>query len=416
MTPPDQDTPDRPPAPIISRLLGDPRVAQARLGRRIGRLPYFTKVESATGPITRMEGREILNFGSNNYLGLANDARVISAAQEAAARWGAGVTGSRLLNGNLALHEELEEALRRFYGRTGALVFSTGYGANLGLMSVLLGRHDRAWVDEEMHASVLDGVALARANMKRFGHNDPEDLLAQAAEDTHPGICVVEGVYSMRGDRAPLRRFLEVCRASRLALIVDEAHGLGTVGTRGLGTVEDEGVVQDADFITITFSKSLGSCGGAIIGDAEQIEALRFLTRPFLFTAANTPASVAAALAALRILQAEPGLVRELKERVRSLREALHARGLRPIPSDGPIVSVEVGADFDTLQAWRLLWNRGIYANPVVSPAAPAGKGLLRLSVMRTHEEQMVRTVADACADVFSDLQLSHEGRGKVAS
>ncbi|RKH61857.1 aminotransferase class I/II-fold pyridoxal phosphate-dependent enzyme [Corallococcus llansteffanensis] len=416
MTRPEQDTAGRLRAPVIQRLLGDPRVAQARLGKRIGRLPYFTRVESATGPITRMEGRDILNFGSNNYLGLANDPRVIAAAQEASGRWGAGVTGSRLLNGNLALHEELEDALRRFYGRTGAMVFSTGYGANLGLMSSLLGRNDRAWVDEEMHASVLDGVWLARANMKRFGHNDPEHLLAQAKDDTASGLCVVEGVYSMRGDRAPLRRFLEVCRETRLALVVDEAHGLGTVGARGLGTVEEDGVVQDVDFITITFSKSLGSCGGAILGDKEQIEALRVLTRPFLFTAANTPASVAAALASLRILHEDPGLVGQLKERVRSLREALTARGLQPIPSDGPIVSVEVGADFDTLQAWRLLWNRGIYANPVIHPAVPAGRGLLRLSVMRTHEEQMVRTVADACADVFSDLQLSHQGLGKVAS
>ncbi|NVJ04422.1 aminotransferase class I/II-fold pyridoxal phosphate-dependent enzyme [Myxococcus sp. AM001] len=416
MTPHDPTTAGRSRAPVIQKLLGDPRVAQARLGRRIGRLPYFTRVESATGPLTRMEGRDILNFGSNNYLGLANDARVIAAAQEASARWGAGVTGSRLLNGNLALHEELEEALRRFYGRTGAMVFSTGYGANLGLMSSLLGRNDRAWVDEEMHASVLDGVWLARATMKRFAHNDPEDLLSQATQEDLPGLCVVEGVYSMRGDRAPLRRFLEVCRATRLALIVDEAHGLGTVGERGLGTVEEEGIVQDADFITVTFSKSLGSCGGAIIGDADQIEALRVLTRPFLFTASNTPASVAAALAALRILQTEPELVRELKARVSSLREALTARGLRPLPSDGPIVSVEVGADFDTLQAWRLLWNRGIYANPVIHPAVPAGRGLLRLSVMRTHEAQMVHAVADACADVFSDLQLSQQGQGKVTS
>ncbi|NMO16539.1 pyridoxal phosphate-dependent aminotransferase family protein [Pyxidicoccus fallax] len=416
MTPLDRDPPDRSRSPIIRRLLDDPRVAQARLGRRIGRLPYFTRVESATGPITHMEGREILNFGSNNYLGLANDPRVISAAQEATARWGAGVTGSRLLNGNLALHEELEEALRRFYGRTGAMVFPTGYAANLGLMSSLLGRHDRAYVDDEMHASVLDGIALARAHMKRFGHNDPEDLRAQAAGDTHAGICVVEGVYSMRGDRAPLRNFLDVCRSTKLALVVDEAHGLGTAGERGLGTVEDEGIVQDADFITITFSKSLGSCGGAIIADAEQIEALRINTRPFLFTAANTPASVAAALASLRILQAEPHLVRELKARVQSLRDALARHGIQPIPSDGPIVSVEVGADFDTLQAWRLLWNRGIYTNPVISPAVPPGRGLLRMSVMRTHEEQMVRTIADACADVFTDLQLSQEGRGKVAS
>ncbi|WIG94231.1 aminotransferase class I/II-fold pyridoxal phosphate-dependent enzyme [Myxococcus sp. SDU36] len=416
MTPHDPITAGRSRAPVIQKLLGDPRVAQARLGRRIGRLPYFTRVESATGPLTRMEGRDILNFGSNNYLGLANDARVIAAAQEASARWGAGVTGSRLLNGNLALHEELEEALRRFYGRTGAMVFSTGYGANLGLMSSLLGRNDRAWVDEEMHASVLDGVWLARATMKRFAHNNPEDLLNQATQEDSTGLCVVEGVYSMRGDRAPLRRFLEVCHATRLALIVDEAHGLGTVGERGLGTVEEEGIVQDADFITVTFSKSLGSCGGAIIGDADQIEALRVLTRPFLFTASNTPASVAAALEALRILQAEPELVRELKARVSSLREALTARGLRPLPSDGPIVSVEVGADFDTLQAWRLLWNRGIYANPVIHPAVPAGRGLLRLSVMRTHEAQMVHTVADACADVFSDLQLSQQGQGKVTS
>lgn len=406
----------RPESALIRRLLDDPRLAQARLGRRIGRVPFFSKVESATAPITRMEGRELLNFGSNNYLGLANDPRVVEAAREATSFWGAGVTGSRLMNGNLSLHGELEDALAKLYGRQAAMVFPTGYAANLGLMSTLLGRHDSAYLDEEVHASILDGVALSRARIKRFAHNAPEELLAQSEKDTHAGICVVEGVYSMRGDRAPLRRFRDVCTQRGLALVVDEAHGVGTTGARGLGTVEDEGVVNEVDFITITFSKSLGSCGGAIIGNADEIEALRLSARPFLFTASNTPASLAASLASVRILRDEPWLVAELKERVKSLREALVQRGVHPIESDGPIVSVEVGPDFDTIQAWRLLWNRGIYTNPAITPAVPPGRGLLRLSVMRTHEPGMILTAADACAEVFSDLQLGQTGQMAVAS
>jgi 8-amino-7-oxononanoate synthase len=376
-------------------------VAEARLARRINRYPYFSRVESAAGPRSVIAGKAMLNFGSNNYLGLADDPRIIGAATNAVRRWGTGVTGSRLLNGNLALHESLEDDLAAFYGRESALVFPTGYTANLGALTGLLQPGDRVFLDHEAHASLFDGVLLARSKLRRFRHNSVEHLASLLPSDNERErgrACIIEGTYSMLGDTANARSFAELCKATGTFLIVDEAHSLGTAGPTGAGVAERDGVLRDVDLITTTFSKSLASCGGAVIGDRSVIDAIRLTSRPFIFTASNTPSSVAAAQAALHLLIEEPAMVAQVHSVGAALVDLLLEAGVEVNPADGPIVTIRTGSDFATLQAWRLAWNRGLFCNAVVSPAVAAGEGLLRLSVMRTHTKSDLEEAAEICA------------------
>jgi 8-amino-7-oxononanoate synthase len=346
-----------------------------------------------------------LNFGSNNYLGLANDERVIDAAAEAAARWGSGVTGSRLLNGNLELHEEIEEELARFYGREAALVFPTGYTANLGALAGLLQPGDRAYLDHEAHASLVDGTLLSRAKLRRFRHNSVDRFRSLVRSEDGTGcVCVIEGIYSMRGDAAPVGAFDAACADTGSFLVVDEAHALGTMGPTGAGVAERDGVVDRVDLLTITFSKSLASCGGAVIGDREIIEFLRLTSRPFVFTASNAPSTVAAALCSLRLLQAEPEMVTQVQDRASQFATKLRAHGVPVHQTDGPILTIPTGSDFSTLQAWKLAWNRDLFCNSVVSPAVEQGRGLLRLSVTRLHTDEDLDEAAVVCAAVFEML------------
>ncbi len=309
------------------RLDAFPRIEPYRIARDAGFWPFYKSVESASTPRITVEGRELINFGSNNYLSLSYHPKVIEAAIEATRHFGTGVTGSRLLNGTLTLHRELEAELADFYGREAALVFTTGYVANLASIAGFLGRGDYAVVDKDIHNSLLSGVRLSGASMKRFRHNDLQHLekaLAALAPDAAKGI-IVDGVYSMGGDTAPLDRIVEIAqRTPNSFLLDDEAHGFGVLGERGLGAAEQYGVLDDVDLVTITFSKTLGSCGGALIGDADAIELLTVSADSFIFTAANTPGSVAAALAALRILRAEPQRPRRLRANVASFLD--HAR------------------------------------------------------------------------------------------
>lgn len=388
---------------VVQRLTDDVRAQQVKLARRVRRYAYFSEVTGATGATTSFNGSDLLNFGSNNYLGLATDPTVVEASVEATAQWGAGVTGSRLMNGNLVLHRELEEELAEFYGRESALVFPTGYTANLGLMSTLLNRHDVAYVDREMHASVLDGIAMSRARIKRFDHNDVQQF-ERHLDPKRAGLCVVEGVYSMRGDHAPIAEFVDQATANGIPLIVDEAHGLGTAGLLGRGVVESSGTIDAVDAITVTFSKSLGSCGGAVIGDAGLIDALRVLARPFIFTASNTPGSLAGALAALRLLRQRPEMVGEVNRLGNLFRTLLIERGVTPLEGASPVVGVEIGSDFETVQAWKMMKNRGVFTNAVVTPATPPGQGLLRMSVMRTHSPEQIERAANVCSEVVSEL------------
>lgn len=388
--------------PNWARLADSPRIHEARLARRVGRYPYFSRVESASLPVLRVEGRDLLNFGSNNYLGLATDPRVVDAAASALRAFGSGVSGSRLLNGTLALHETLEARLAAFFDKEAALVFPTGYSANLGLLSGVLRPGDLVAADREIHASLVDGLLLSRATLRRFPHNDPAALAAilQTAPPGQPTAIIVEGVYSMRGDAAPIADFVALAELHGALLIVDEAHGVGAVGPRGRGGAERAGALAGVDVVTVTFSKSLASCGGAVVGSAEVIEALRTHSRPFQFTASNTPGSLAAALCALQILEAEPEMVEEVQLRARQLGAALASVGISAQLSDSPILTVPAGSDFETLQAWRMLRNRGVFCNPVLTPAVRPGQGLLRLSVMRTHTSAQI----DEAAEAFSAL------------
>jgi len=389
------------------RLEAFPRIEPYRLARATGLWPYFKLVESAATPRFSIEGREVINFGSNNYLSLSYHPGVIEAAQQATARFGTGVTGSRLLNGTLPLHRDLEAELADFYGAEAALVFSTGYVANLCGVSGFLGRSDFAVVDKEAHNSLVTAIKLSGASLKRFRHNDTDHLasiLAGLPEKDVKGV-IVDGIYSMRGDAAPLREIVDLVKATPNAFLYDdEAHGLGVVGAQGRGAAEVAGVLPEVDITTVTFSKALGSCGGAVIGSSDAIELLMVTSEPFIFTASNVPASVAAALAALRVLRAEPERVRMLGENVAHLVAALAERGVRTNPVDSAIVTIPLKRhdDVSTVLTFRDLFEFGVFANPVIPPASHGNAGLLRLSLMADHDHELLDEAADIIHKVLA--------------
>lgn len=376
----------------------DIKVKESEIADRIGRNPFFSVVETAASPIIKIEGIERSNFGSNNYLDLTMNEIVKRKAIEAIQIYGAGFTGSRLLNGTSKLHKSLEADFAKFYNKESALVFSTGYTTNLGLLSGILTRHHTVFIDEEIHASIWDGLVLSRCKVKKFKHNNPDDL-QQLIDKNKDGavMCIIEGVYSMNGDIAPVDKFVEVCKRNEILLFVDEAHGLGVLGDKGCGASEFHGVLDQVDIISVTFSKSLGSCGGALIGRNILLESIRFNSRPFLFTASNTPASVASAQASLDLLSNNPKFIRELNKKSEHFRKKIIEVGIKCSKDPTPIISIEIGDDFRVLQAWKVLWNRGVFCNPVVSPAVAKGRGILRFSVMRSHTYEEIERVVSLC-------------------
>jgi 8-amino-7-oxononanoate synthase len=376
----------------------DIRVKESEIADRIGRNPFFSVVETAACPIIKIEGVERSNFGSNNYLDLTMNEFVKRKAIEAIQKYGTGFTGSRLLNGTSKLHKSLEADFAKFYNKESALVFSTGYTTNLGLLSGLLTRHHTVFIDEEIHASILDGLVLSRCKVKKFKHNNPGDL-QQLIDKNKDGavMCIIEGVYSMNGDIAPVDKFVDVCKKNEILLFVDEAHGFGVLGERGCGASEFYGVLDKVDIISVTFSKSLGSCGGALIGRNILLESIRFNSRPFLFTASNTPASIASAKASLDLLSNNPKFIIELNKKSEHFRKKIIEVGIKCSKDPTPIISIEIGDDFRVLQAWKVLWNRGVYCNPVVSPAVPKGRGILRFSIMRSHSFEEIERVVSLC-------------------
>ena len=390
------------------RLDAFPRIDSYRMAKDSGYWPYYKTVQSASLPRLMVEGRECINFGSNNYLSLSYHPAVVEATIEATRRFGSGVTGSRLLNGTLSLHKELEAELADFYGRPAALVFSTGYGANLGPIVGFLGKSDYAVADKEIHNSLLTGVKLSGATMKRFRHNDVEHLdsvLASLPPEAGKGV-IVDGVYSMGGDCAPLDQVVEVCRRyPNTFLLDDEAHGLGVVGDLGRGAAEHAGVLDEVDLITLTFSKSLGSCGGALVGSAEAIELLQLTSDTFIFTASNTPGSVAAALAALRVLRAEPERPAQLRTSVAAFLAMLTERGVPVNPVESAIVTIPLQRpdEVSTVLLAIDLFEHGIFVNPVIPPAVTGAYGLMRLSLMVDHDLALLEEAADGLAKVMTD-------------
>ncbi len=390
------------------RLRAYPRYELYRLGVDTGLYPYYRSVESASRPRLTVEGREVINFGSNNYLSLSYHPRVIEAAIAATRRFGTGVTGSRLLNGTLTLHQTLEAELADFYERPACLVFATGYVANACAIAGFLDRHDVAVIDKEAHNSLLSGVRLSGARLRRFRHNDVEHLagvLASLPADQTKGI-IVDGVYSMGGDTAPLAELVGLCRATpNTFLLDDEAHGVGVLGARGRGALEDQGVLGDIDLVTVTFSKSFGSCGGAVLGPTEAIELLQLTSEPFIFTASNTPGSVAAALESLRILREEPERPARLRANVALFLGLLAERGVPTNPADSAIVTIPLrrGDEVSVATVFRDLFEAGVFVNPVIPPAVAGEAGLIRLSLMVDHDEAMLEEAAEALYKVIAE-------------
>ena len=407
---------------VFAKVRGHERADQLRAAREADVLPYFRLLESATLPVVEMEGAERVMLGSNNYLGLTGDERVKQGARDALERYGTGLTGSRLLNGTIGPHLELERELAEWMGTEDAIVFTTGHQANLGCIGTVLGPGDTVVVDSADHASILDGAILSRAKLRPFRHNRLDRLertLERAAGDGGGVLVVVDGVFSMEGDVAPLPEIAERCARFGARLMVDEAHAVGVLGARGAGTSELLGVEDRVDLRMGTFSKSLASCGGFIAGPAEVVEYLRIASRPFLFTAAAVPAAVGAALAAVRICRSAegPGLFARVLENAAYLHRGLRELGLHVVEParlpDGsrtvtPIVPVLVGDDWKAVLLWRALYDAGVYVNVALHPAVPPGGALLRTSVMASHERAVLDRALAAFAAVKERFETEH--------
>jgi 8-amino-7-oxononanoate synthase len=353
-------------------------------------------------PLTRYaDGRERINLGTGNYLGLAGDPRVIEAAADALHRYGTSTSGSRVLNGTTGLHLSLEEELADYYGTESAVLTSSGVNANVGLLSTICGPEDVLLVDAHVHASLHAAAAASRGSVIRFRHNDLDSLAARLRPvDPRAGVVVVvDGVYSMTGELAPLAELADICATAGARLVVDEAHGLGVLGKAGRGAAEQSGVLDRVDAVTIALSKSLASVGGAIMTSRAAAEGIRASAMPYVFSAANDPASVAAALAALRILRGEPERVTRLQDNCALLRGVLAENGAAPIPGDGAVIAVPTGADEVTGRAWQRAFDAGVYTNAVAYPAVPRGRGVLRLTLMATHTAEQLRLAGEIIAE-----------------
>jgi 8-amino-7-oxononanoate synthase len=405
-------------------------------------LPYFHVLTSPAMPVVEMEGAERIMLGSNNYLGLTGDERVMAGAEDALHRYGTGLTGSRLLNGTIPLHLELEREIAEWMGTQDAIVFTTGHQANVGTLGTLLGPQDTVIADSGDHASILDGCLLSRAKLRPFRHNrldKLEKMLQRAQQDGGGILVVVDGVFSMEGDIAPLNDVCDLCERYGARLMVDEAHGAGVLGARGAGTAELLGVADRVDLRMGTFSKSLASCGGFVAGSSDVIEYLRLYSRAFLFTASAVPAAVGAALAALRVVRSDDGppLLARVLENARQLRDGLQERGFavvspQALPLDArvqehapglltgagadplqqtivtPIVPVLVGDDWKAALLWRALYDAGVFVNTALHPAVPPGGALLRTSVMATHDQATLARALDVFARVKREFESEH--------
>ena len=410
---------------VFAKVRGHEREELLRAAREADLMPYFRTVESPAMPVVEMEGAARIMLASNNYLGLTADERVLQGAAEALHRYGTGLTGSRLLNGTTPLHLELEHELAEWMGTEDAIVFTTGHQANVGTLGTLLAPGDTVVVDSGDHASILDGALLSRAKMRPFRHNRLDKLqrsLERGAQDGGGVLVVVDGVFSMEGDVAPLVDIVELCQCFGARLMVDEAHGAGVLGARGAGTAELLGVEDTVDLRMGTFSKSLAACGGFVAGPAEVIDYLRISSRAFLFTASAVPAALGAALSALRIVRSGegPDLFAAVLDNARYLRDGLRELGYRtlnPEPvrtspaSDAreavttPIVPVLVGDDWKAALLWRALYDGGVFTNCALHPAVPPGGALLRTSVMATHD----RPTLDRALAVFAAAKREFE-------
>jgi 8-amino-7-oxononanoate synthase len=356
-----------------------------------------------------IRGRRTLMLGSNNYLGLTFHPEVRAAARDAIDRWGAGTTGSRVANGTLAIHIALERELATHFGKRHAVIFTTGYQANLSVVAGLCRTGDVAIVDADSHASIYDAARLSGATTIAFRHNSPDDLarkLARLPSGRRDRLVVVEGVYSVRGDAAPLKEISAVCREHGAYLMVDEAHAFGAYGARGLGLAESEGVLDAVDFVVGTFSKALGNVGGFCVSDQPELDSLRYLARSYIFTASGSPATIASVRAALRVIANDPSLRERLWANTRRLRARLEAGGCPVEPVESPIVSIPVGDELAAVTLWQRLLDAGVYVNVMLPPACPHGACLLRASCSAAYTAEQIDRAANLIVGVVREAGI----------
>lgn len=391
--------------PAVAESMGYP--ASPSRAKELGIYPFFIPLDETEGTEVSIQGRRLVMLGSNNYLGLTTHPLVREAAADALREFGTSCTGSRFLNGTLAMHGELERRLARFVGKEKALVFSTGYQANLGVLSALIGRSDIVVCDKEDHASIVDGCRLALGRMARFRHNHPQDLdrVLAACPSGAGKLVAVDGVFSMGGEIVPLPEIAPVCREHGARLLVDDAHAMGVLGG-GRGTAAHFGMVDEVDLIVGTFSKSFASIGGFVAGNEAAIHWIQHLARSLIFSASLPAPNVAAALAALDVMEREPERVDRVNAIADRMRRGFVDLGFDVGESQTPIIPIFIGDSLATMKAWRALFDAGVYVNVAIPPAVPPGKALLRTSYMATHTEEQMDRVLDTFSAVGRSLGL----------
>jgi len=373
--------------------------------QKMGLYPFFRTIESEQDTVVKIDGKDVLMFGSNSYLGLTNHPKLKEASIKAIEKYGSGCAGSRFLNGTLDIHLELEEKLAKYVGKPGALVFSTGYQVNLGVISSIPGRHDYLILDDLDHACIIDGARLSFAKVMKYSHNDM-DSLEKALGRCEPDkikLIIVDGVFSMEGDIAKLPEIVRLAEKYNANIMVDDAHGLGVLGKNGCGTADHFGLTDKVDLIMGTFSKSLASIGGFIAADLDTINYLKHNARSLIFSASIAPANAASVIAAVDLIQEEPERIKHLWDNTHYAMAALNAAGFDTGHSVTPIIPILIRDDYKTFQLTKLALERGVFVNPVVSPAVPSTSSLIRYSLMATHTLEQI----DKSVEVLS--KIAHE-------
>ena len=380
---------------------------QAKEAASAGLYPYFLPLSESEGTVAKFGDHSLIMCGSNNYLGLTTHPQIQQAAHDAIDRFGSSCTGSRFLNGNLELHEELETELADWVGKDSALVFSTGMQVNLGTISSLVSRKEYIVLDREDHASIVDGARLSYGDMVRYRHNDVEDLESKLSRlpQENGKLLVVDGLYSMEGDIAKLPEIIPICKKYNCRIMVDDAHAVGVLGG-GRGTAAHFGVTADVDLIMGTFSKSFASVGGYIAGDENVIHFIKHHARSLIFSASIPGPNAASALAALRVMKNEPERISRVNQIADRMREEYKNLGFDIGNSETPVIPIIIGDDTLTLQTWKLLFDKGVFVNPVLSPATPPGRQLLRTSYMATHSDEQMDRVLEIFEQVGKELKL----------
>ncbi len=383
------------------------RFTKAKELMTAGMYPYFRVIESAQDPEVVIDGRKMIMVGSNNYLGLTNHPKVKEAALEAVRKYGSGCAGSRFLNGTLDIHVKLEEKLARFIRKETALVFSTGFQVNLGVISALAGKDDVIIIDKMDHASIIDGCRLSYAEVRKFRHNDMADLERILAESKdRRKLIVVDGVFSMEGDVINLPEVVALAKKYHARLMVDDAHGIGVLGKTGRGTAEHFGLENEVDLIMGTYSKSLASIGGFIAGEERVVHYIKHFARALIFSASPPPASIAAVSAAVDIIENEPERIKKLWENTWKVHKGFKSLGFEIGPTETPIIPILVGEDLKAFTMAMMLQQEGVFANVAVSPAVASGKALIRTSYMATHTEEHIDKVLSAFETVGRALGI----------